>query len=98
MNANDLAAINTLSILIAALYALLVSAGVAVPLWVPATLSIAGAIAIATVRAYIAVVGKDQTRADERLAAAERVIAIAREVFPVDEAPTKKEVPRARKR
>jgi uncharacterized membrane protein YccC len=97
MKAIDLSTIAAVGVLVAALTAFVSGFGVTIPLWIPSSIPlIAGAIIFA-LRAYVAFVGADNTSVDERLAKAEELIASARrarELFPADEAPTRKDGPR----
>lgn len=94
MNTNDTSTIAALGVLVAALTALLVSQGVAVPLWIPAAVPLVAGVVIFALRGYVAFVGAENTSVDERLAQAEALIASARrarDMFAPSEAPTRKD-------
>jgi hypothetical protein len=81
MTTRDSTTITTIGVLMAALTATLYSAGVDVPLWIPALAPLVVAIALFALRAYVAYVGADNTSVDERLAQAQDLLDSAREAI-----------------
>jgi len=91
MKASDFSTIAAVGVLVAAFAAFLSGLGVDVPLAVPAAVPLVVGVGIFGLRGYVAFKGEDNTTVDEKLAAAEQLIADARGVFPASEAPTRKD-------
>lgn len=87
MKAQDLSTITAVGVLAAALAAFLAGFDLVVPLWVPALAPLIAGVILFALRAYIAIVGAEQTSVDEKLEAAQKLIDSAR-LF-ASEAPTR---------